>query len=501
MTRPTKLRTPEAANHSRNMPLWSSLVVGRPLTWTVWVLATVFLMALLSNRLADPPLWDAAWGTSAGAAELSRNGFDYSAILSAPPFDQGGPGTHASSLLTPLLGLLFILFGTPGGVIAGHILMIAVGGALVAATFSLAKRYLPTVPALAVAAAVSLLPLIVQQVADPYIELPLALFTVLTVIAVLDGSRLRAGLFAGLAIWFKPTGLMLLPLLAFLGAPGESRRGMKNGVTTLLAAAPFSLELAGRSVATHVGADPTLSGTLLLLRNAFWILGTTTDVLVISVVFVLGCVRQRRSHPRLVGAIVLVTASFFALHLATMTLSQAVTILPRYYIAVVPLWLVVVAVFLLETHSHMVAVGFFVVLVTFSLVNWNGAFYPVADHAQAPMAERSPGGGKEYLEMEIAGAQALAASSEFVDVLIIENAFRPRIVYPELGFVDHVPNNIHLGFIDKTELSGSFAWIEEPHLTSDTVTPADVAAESGWRVERTTVWDGRWRSDLIIARP
>jgi len=182
-------------------------------------------------------------------------------------------------------------------------------------------------------------------------------------------------------------------------------------------------------------------------------------------------------------------------------LSQAVTILPRYYIAVIPLWLVVVAVFLLETHSRGVAVGFFVVLVAFSLVNWNGHFYPVADHAQAPMAERSPGGGEEYLEMEIAGARALAVSSEFVDVLIIDDAFRPRVVYPELGFVDQVPINIHLGFIDETELSGSFAWIEEPHLSSDIVTPAEVAAGAGWTVERTTVWDGRWRSDLIVARP
>lgn len=489
-------------SHTEN----SNRVVGRlsPSVGSVWlvgVVATVFLAVVLNERLDDPPLWDAAWTTSAGAAELSRNGFDYAELLSAPPFLEGGPGTHASSLLTPLLGLFFVIFGSPGGLIAGHILMVGVGGALVASTYALGRRYLPNVAALALAGAMAVLPLIVQQVGDPYVDLPLALFTLLTVIAVLDGRRVRAAAFAGLAIWFKPTGLMLLPLLAFMGDEGGSRRWLKNGLTVLVAATPFSIQLMGRSMATHVGAIPSVDGTLSLVRIAFWILGATTDVLVILVLFCLGAFRLRQKHPSLVGVVGLLTASFFALHLATMALSQAVSILPRYYIALVPLWLVVVAVYLLEEHSQRVAVGFFVLLISFSILNWSGTLYPLADHSQAPMAERSPGGGKEYLEMEIAATRALVDSSDLVDVLLVDNAVWFRVTYPELGFVDEVPDNIHLGLIDETSLSDSFAWIEEPHIAPAMVTPAQVAESAGWTVERATVWDGRWLSELINARP
>ena len=496
---PTTHRETFREENSGRMASQGSPSVGS--IWLVGIAATIFLGMILNERLDDPPLWDAAWTTSAGAADLSRNGFNYAELLASPPFHEGGPGTHASSLLTPLLGLFFVIFGSPGGLIAGHLLMVVVGGATVAATYALGSRYLPRLAALALAGATSVLPLIVQQVGDPYVDLPLALFTLLTVIAVLDGRRFRAAAFVGLAIWFKPTGLMLLPLLALMGDEEGSRRWLKNGLTVLLAATPFAIVVMGRSMATHVGAIPTVDGTLSLVRTAFWILGATTDVLVILVLFCLGSIRLRHKHPGLVGVVGLLTVSFFGLHLVTMALSQAVSILPRYYIALVPLWLVVVATYMLEEHSQRVAVGFFVLLVSFSVLNWNGTLYPLADHSQAPMAERSPGGGKEYLEMEIAATRALVASSDHVDVLIVDNAVWFRVTYPELGFVDEVPKNIRLGLIDESSLSDSFAWIEEPHIAPAMVTPAQVAENAGWTVERATVWDGRWQSELINARP
>lgn len=464
----------------------------------VWAAALVVLTVLLFDRFTAPPLWDAAWSTSAGAAELSRNGFDYGALLSAPPFDQGGPGTHASSLLTLVLGMFFVLFGSPGGLIAGHLLMIVLGSALMAATFSLARRYLALGPALAVSGAVLFLPLIVQQVADPYVELPLALCTVLVVIAFLDGRRVRAAIFASLAIWFKPTGLILLPLIALMGRSDEERRWAKNGVALLLAVAPFAIVLISRSMATHAGAAPSLDVSVTLAANAIWILGVTTDVLVVLALYCIGTVRQRRKQPRLIRATVLVTASFFALHAATMVLSQAVTILPRYYVAVLPLWLVVVAVDLAERHSQRVAVGVMVALMAFSVINWNGNFYPLPNHPQAPMAERTPGGARTYLEMEIEGTQALVDSAESVDLIIPGQAMQFRLMYPELGFVSEVPHNVALEPDLEADPPGSYAWVEEPHVPDSTRTPAEIAAEQGWDTDRSRVWDYRWRSDLVI---
>jgi hypothetical protein len=490
-----------AKQHKQRAPGSSTVTAfstGMDIVLLVGVVAALILTALLFNRFTAPPLWDAAWSTSAGAAELSQNGFDYATLLSAPPFDQGGSGTHASSLLTPLLGAFFVLFGSPGGVIAGHVLMVIVGSALVASTFSLVRRYLALVPALAVAGAVLLLPLIVQQVADPYVELPLALFTMLAVVAFLDGRRVRAALFAGLAIWFKPTGLILLPLIAFIGPCDEPRRWVKNGLALIVAAAPFSIEMLSRSIATHAGATPSLNGTLPLIVNAIWILGVTTDVLVILVLYCLGSYRRRNSHRRLIRATALVTVGFFALHVATMVLSQAVTILPRYYVAVLPIWLVVVAVDLVESHSKRVGVGAMLVLMAFSLVNWNGTFYPLPDHPQAPMAERTPGGGRTYLEMEIEGTRALVDSADSVDLIISGQAMQFRLRYPELGFVSDVPGNVVLGPDLESDPPGSYAWVEEPHIPERVLTPAEVAVEMGWEIERSPLWDQRWQSDLVI---
>ena len=500
MTQVAEPTDAEISNETGLLGRWVSWTGGRGVTLLVLLAAALLLTGLLWNRLADPPFWDAAWGSSAGAAELAQNGFDYPAVLSAPPFDQGGPGTQSASLLTPVLGAFFILFGSPGGLIAGHVLMVALGGALVAATFSLARRYLPTTLALAVAGLVLILPVIVQQVADPYIDLPVALFTVLTVISFLDGRRGRAALFAALAIWFKPIGLMLLPLIALMGDKDEARRWSKNAFASLFAAAPFAIHLSSRSVATHTGADPSLETTIFLLRNALVTLGATTDVLLIAVLFVFAAIRQRRRQPDLVNAVSLITLGFLGILVFTMVFSQAVTVLPRYYVAVVPLWLVVVAIHLQGSHSRRVATGFFTLLIGFSLLNWNGNFYPLADHPHPVMVERTPGAAKEYLQLEIAGTRALAESAESVETLILEGAMHFRFQYPELGFLSGAPEDLSSSRALSDPPTRSFAWIQEPHITTETVTPAEVAEERGWTVERTPVWSGRWQSDLIISR-
>lgn len=476
------------------------LIVGSRATPVVWAVATLLFVALLFDRLADPPFWDAAWSTSAGAAELSQNGFDYAAVLSAPPFDQGGPGSHAASLLTPILAVFFALFGSPGGLIAGHLLMVGVGGALVAATFALGRRYLSPVVASVVAALVLILPLIVQQVADPYIDLPLALLTILTVIAALDGRRGRALLFAALAIWFKPTGMMLIPVIAMMGDRGDPRRRLKNALAATIAALPLAIHIAGRAAAAHARPETSMDTTLFLLRNALVTIGATTDVLLVAILFVVASVRQRRSATDLVRVAVTVSIGFFGIMLFTMVYSQGVTILPRYYVAVLPLWVVVVAVDLSRTHSKRVAIGFFVILICFSVVNWSGHLYPLPDHPHPVMVERSPGGAKEYLQLEIAGTRALAESAESVDTLILEGAMHFRFQYPELGFLSRVPDDLTSSRELRDPPTRSFAWVQEPHITTETVTPAEIAEERGWTVERTPVWSGRWQSDLIISR-
>lgn len=457
------------------------------------------LLILLSGRLADPPFWDASWSTSVGAAELARNGFDYRELLSAPGFLEGGPGTHAASLMTPVQGLLFVAFGPSGGLIAGHLLLIAMGGGLVGATFCLARRYLPMGVSLMVAAVVVVLPVILQQVADPYIEIPLALFTVLTVMAVLDRNRQRAVLFAAFAIWLKATGLMLVPLLGLMGERGESRRWLKNGIAALVATAPFVLRLMSPSNLLARDADSTLEGTILLVRSAVMMLGSTVDLLLIFALFVLASLRLRDARPNLIRVVTIVTGGFFAIVGYTIVATQGVSVLPRYYVALLPLWLVVMTVHLREAHSKRMAVGVLSLLVLFSVVNWDGRFYPLADHVHPVMAERSAGGAQEYLELEVAGTRALAELSDSVDALIVGREMWSRFQYPELGYVSESPKNI-IRVSEADDLPDEFAWLDEPHQGGYEEQLLETVEQDGWFVEVTPITVGRWTSDLIIAR-
>lgn len=467
--------------------------------WAVFLVAACLLTALLAGRISDPPFWDAAWSTSTGAVELARNGFDYPALLSAPGFSEGGPGSHSASLLTPLLGLGFLVFGSPGGLVAGHLLMIGFGGALATATFALGRRFLPPRLALLVAGAVVLLPVVVQQIGDPYVEVPLALFTILTVLAVLDGDRARAALFVALGIWFKPTGLMLIPLLATMGQTGEFRRWRKNALASAIAFAPFSIQLMAPSITTSTGISSTIRGTLDLLGNAVMVLGSTTDVLLILGLFALAVLRQHQNHPELVRVSSVLTVGLFAIVVYTIVASQGVTMLPRYYVALLPLWLTVITVHLTETQSSRVTTGFLVVLLAFSLVNWHGRFYPLADHSHPVMAERSPGAAKQYLQLEIMGTRTLAEMSDSVDVLVLERAMYFRFTYPELGFLNGAPGNTVFE-LNPNDLPESFAWVDEPYVSRWEVRLTQFMEDGQWSVERRPIGQGRWSSDLVIAR-
>lgn len=465
----------------------------------VIVISAIVLLVLLSGRVDDPPFWDASFSTSVSAAELARNGFDIEEVLAAPGYLAGEPGTHASSLLTPVLGMLFVLFGSSGGLIAGHLLMIVMGSALVGATFALARRYLSIGIALLVAVVVMIFPVILQQVADPYVEIPLALFAVLTVMAVLDGSRPRAVLFAALAVWFKATGLMLVPLLAMMGHRAESRRWLRNGIAVLITVLPLSLRLMSPSNLIARDVQSTGEGTILLLRSATVIIGSTIDVLLVLALFLFGSMRLRERYPALVWSTSVVTSGFAAIVLYTIVFTHGVSFLPRYYVALLPLWLLVVAIYLRTQHHQRVVIGVLSMLAVFSIVNWDGRLYPLSDHPHPVMAERSVGGAKEYLELEVAGTRALAELSDSVDVLVLGREMWFRFRYPELGYIREAPHNV-IRVSEVVDLPDTFAWLDEPYPSGFEDQLMDLAEQGGWVVEVLPISHGRWTSDLVVAR-
>lgn len=489
---PTASRPPSHSEAYDTAPSRS----GRDLL-IVFGVAVIVLTALLWRELDEPPFWDALWSTSAGAAELSRNGFDYPQLLAQPGFRQGGPGSHAPSLVTPVLGSLFLIFGSEGGLVAGHILFVALGAVLATATFALARRFFGRGLSVLVAAATTLLPVVLQQIADPYLELPLAIFLVLAVMAILDRDRARTALFGALAVWVKPTGLILLPVIALMGGKAESRRWEKNALTALIAAIPFSLQQMAPSITTEAtGLDITWDGTWILLRSAFSSLVITTDVFVLAALVGLVLLRRRSEHQDFARIVGLLTVGFVAIMLYTIVVSQGITILPRYYVALLPLWIILVTM-RFKGDSPRVAAGFLVVFIGFSLLNFSGRLYPFPHHHQAFLAERAVGAASEYRELMIRSTRALAA--EPVDSYIGEEALEFRFKYPELGFVDEQPENFIATRSLPDQLPDSFAWLNEPRSERINEGLEGIAANGGWSLTRRTVYNGRWRSEIVVA--
>lgn len=468
-----------------------------------WTYLAIFLVAFLGlvtlriGALDHPPFWDALWSTSAGAAELSRNGFDYLSLILQPGFLEEGPGTHAPSLLTPILGVLFTLFDPNQGLVAGHLISIAFGAGLATATYALAKRFVPRSVATVTALTLVTLPMVLQQIADPYIEIPVALFTVLAFLAIIDADRLRATLFVFLAVWMKPIGVMLVPLLVIMGNSHDPRRWHKNGVAVLVSILPLSIQFMAPSAVTAAGVEPSIETTIFLLTSAMWTLGSTIDVVLIGALFALGAMRLRRSHPDLIRGTGIVTLGFFGILIFTLIVSQLTTILPRYYVALLPLWLVVAATHLWQNLPRKSVLGVLATIIAFSVLNMEGRFYPLADHPHPIMAERSLG-ADEYLQLEMSSARALAA--EPVDLRIVDRSMLYRFRYPELGFVEETPANFVFAGDMPADLPKRLAWVAEPgqggalhdHMM-------EMAERDGWTIERRTLWDGRWRSEIVVA--
>lgn len=463
----------------------------------VFAVAFVALLALLWGELDEPPFWDALWSTSAGAAELSRNGFDYPELLAQPGFRAGGPGSHAASVITPILGSFLLLLGPEAGLVAGHVFFVALGAALTTATFALARRFFGRRLSIMIAAATTLLPVVLQQIADPYLELPLALLLVLAVMAVLDGDRTRLALLGALAVWVKPTGLILLPVIGLMGCKGEPRRWGKNAMAVLIAGLPFLLQQMAPSITTEAtGLDPTWDGTWILLRSAISSLVITTDVFLLAAMVGLVFLRRRSEHELFTRTVGLLTGGFVAIMLYTIVASQGITILPRYYVALLPLWIILVAM-RLEGDSPKAAAVFLGLLIGFSVLNFHGHLYPYANHHQAFLAERAVGAASDYRELMISGTNALV--SEPVDAMIGEEALEFRLKYPELGYVAEAQENfIPIRSLPR-ELPDSFAWLDEPRSerVNDILEP--IAMQGGWAITRKTVYDGRWHSEIVIA--
>lgn len=481
---------------------------GRSSKFARWIVCVAIILTVLlsgfvnAGALTNPPAWDSAVTVSPAALTIVDRHFDVWEVANLPSSPEGGPSTHSTSVYTIGLAALIAVFGPSTGFYVAHLVSIALVGALAGATYLLAReRSSITISALA-ALTVGILPLVVQQAADVYLDLPLA---VVTTFAVWTGVRRWFWTTAGLvflAVAIKTSGVFLLPLL-LIAKPTQTPTRRHFGrvlVAASVAVVPFVLVLA----TTHrFGAAPPLLSDLTLLRSSLSLLLLTIDVFVLLAVYTLVMYGRSRSGSldRVSMVSMTTTTAFFAVHVGTVVFSGTIAILPRYYIAIIPSVLVTLLPPIIRQQTYEqrkahLAVIFIAAIAIFSVINMEGDLYPLPDHDFYVAAERSTR-AQELLELQVQGTRALVATGL---PILAERQVHFRLEYPGMGYVDERPNDITSVFLSyPKELPDVFAMLIERRYTNPLVDLEEQALSQGFELQYETIEVGAFTSQLVIA--
>jgi hypothetical protein len=382
------------------------------------------------------------------------------------------------------------------------VISIALVGLLTGVTYLFARERASVLVSALVAATIGLLPVVVQQAADIYLDLPLA---VVTTFACWTASRRQFWWTGGLAlvgVAIKTSGVFLLPLL-LISKPADRSfpRHLLYAVPAgLVASVPFLLSLATThrfTYETNPFADP------ILIRSSASLLVLTVDVFLVLAIYVLVMYGRARSRmlDRPSQASIIVVASFLLVHLATILLSGTIAILPRYYIAILPAVLAALIPPQPEPAPerlprYRVGVGLVIVLAVFSILNVRGDFYPLPDHDFYVAAERSTR-AQDLLELHVIGTRELVATDL---PILVERQVYFRLEYPGMGYVDKTPDDMTPVFIEPdTALPDTFAMLIERRFTNPLVEIEEAALDLGYELDYQDFSVGPYESQLVVA--
>lgn len=446
--------------------------------------------------MTDPPFWDSAWTTAAGAATLDRTNLDVVGLIQAPEFVDAGPGTHGTSLYTWISGAILRATDPPSWLLILHFVSIGIGAALVVTTFDILRCQTTTSIALLGAAIMLTHPIILQQVADPYLDLPLALLAVLAVRATLDDKPNRLTAYCAVAVAIKPAGLALLGALPLLHGRSKPGRTLLPQLTVrVVVASSPALVFLVRQIAY---AERPLVGddSVALLQLSLVNMARVPDILLLTSFALWIGWRARSIRKEMIRPIGAILVSFAALYFYAIVIANTIAFLPRYAVMVMPL-VVILALTALDSHSRSLATYFGVILLVFGVLNSHGLLYPQPNRPSPTMAERTLA-GQTYLDLQMATTSALANAQ--VEILAVDMHMLFRLTYPEFGYVDYeISPPLVLAQDLGRSLPASFAWAREPHTGEMDRTLTEYARRNGYRLKRSVIFEGRWTSELVIA--
>jgi len=293
-------------------------------------------------------------GMTPAAITLAGNGFDLPALLGQPSYEYGGPNTHATSLYTLVTAVVIAVMGGYGSALPVlHLLSFVAGAALAAAVFVIAHRITASAYTSALAALITMLyPPVLVQASDVYLDLPLAAAMMWSIAL---GVRHRYGLAilaATLAAWIKPTGIIVVPVLAYILHRGTLPNRTRRTFTGLLVL-PLAVALMPLLTATPRRTRSEFSAferTILTALDTAWysshvpalilLLGSTAIALLIR--------RGRGPRAENIGngdaftAVLIGLLATVAFYLLNPLVTSGFELLPRYTVTLAPLLAILV---------------------------------------------------------------------------------------------------------------------------------------------------------------
>lgn len=368
----------------------------------VFIAALLLIGIVCGPYVQSPPVWDAASGVFAPAVYLYEKQGGLVELLQEPGFVLGGPNIHSMSLYTGLVYWSMCIFdGKPDYFLAFlHIITILAASLLALTLFSTLRLGYSREKSFFGALVLISYPLFLVQASYVYTEIPGSMFALLSSYFWVKKKYLGASIMVFTALLVKALGLfcvaalLALMLIDSIFSDG-GRRGLKYFLFVLLSS--FAVML----VRWHFGTTPQGRITYLeYIQSVFSYLSNVPDLFIFILIVpgalvvlllqrhslgVLNYLKKILSSPRqrLILASLVYSFAFIALVLTISLSGKNFFPLPRYYVWVLPSFLVCfvyVLDLLLNKYFHSMSRVLFALSIVFIVFvfssNRSGVLYP-----------------------------------------------------------------------------------------------------------------------------
>lgn len=445
---------PVSTNTIAQLKLGSWRSVETNMTVLVFITSLLLIAAMNWGRWDEIPYWDAAFSVFPAASALIQSDFDYQALLSAKTFLDGGPNVHANSSVTFLTAIVLkIMPNSSAAFVTLHWIHYLFAASAVTLLYAWSLPLLGRVGALLAGLATLVFPLFLTQAGHMYLEIPSACAFLFALFAFHSDRVLLASFWAFVAVSIKEPGIIVAGTLgvASLLKPISWKR--RIGLAVIVVAP--SVMVAFIHLSLHKTAPSFQEGSLSEFLSRLWSnLQVVPDLLALTLVSVLASIiylitRLSGTERSAVGLSIvdarrelsyLAFGMFPSFYLCLVVMGW-VFLLPRYFVQVVPLMILIVVDASMRIIGRRTTTVLLACFCLISIINTNGRFYPFAPGNNGSDAERSG----EYVDLLAVHQDAMAAAEALPSQSPIFHGLPEHYFsqYPVMGYVKAPLKNAH----------------------------------------------------------